>query len=1232
MAIQFGKTWWGEHWLRSLENVDYDNRLPRGATYARKGNVLSVRTKDNEMKARVSGSRATPYKVTIIVPPFFEDQIERLIDRIVMQPALISKLLNRELDPSILQIAEEVGLKVFPKQWTDFKMQCSCPDWAVPCKHLAAVIYMISREIDNNPFLVFEMHKVDLLDELKKRGLFIKEQKKNGVPRLNSLWRREKRKGKSGFEEERAYERVDFSELRDVGEPLVQLLADAPPFYPGGNFKDIYASQFIRLGKEAKRLLNKRLDFEALFPVPADTLAISHHTRLSFTVDRNNRVVVLANEGTGGLMKNGEKTTGDGDGAESGDGTGRGTGDGIGSEAGGGTGSEAGDGTGGGTGSGSTEKELQHLLPELFKLNPDYLPDYQPSVAASHRMLFAAIHLTANGNIVPQIVELENRRSMVRWIPAMMDEQTRVLVGKLAEIVPPGLLQTSYKSRQVEKWRPVENQTEELLSLFISALVTKMSKPSKEDLFEDLFFKGKSHDFSDVGEKGLDGGIKVWLDRYYLTAEEYKPLITVNEINDGMLDDQFEVAVSIQDRSLSDVAPYPLSAVLKEKEFEQQRFKILQNVSLLSPFIRGLDIHINTAGDHLSVFETAEFAPFLMEILPAIRLLGIPILLPKSLQELLRPKVSMLLQRKSEQGGFVSLDDLLTFDWRVALGDTLLSQEEFNKLMANASGLFRFKEQYIYVNEEEIEKLHKIFTQEKPLSPYQLFQTALSEEYEGTPVSLTDEVRAMMAELTSVENIPLPRELKATMRPYQERGYSWMYRNSRIGFGSIIADDMGLGKTVQVIAILLKLKEEQAINEKQKALVVVPTGLLTNWQAEIAKFSPSLSTHIYHGTARDLKQFDADIMLTTYGVARGDSEILKKQKWQVMVIDEAQNIKNHEAGQSKAIKTIPANIRIAMSGTPVENRLSEFWSIMDFTNKGYLGTVKAFKNDYATPIQLFNDEKVVKKFRKITSPFMMRRMKTDKTIISDLPDKVEQNQFAVLSKQQAALYEKTMEAAMEEIEGYSDNGDNQTLFKRQGLVLQMILALKQICNHPAHFLKNGNWDPALSGKVELLFELLDSIISTGEKVLIFTQFREMGSILEKIIAERFGDRPMFYHGGCTVPERQKMVERFQTDRADKVFILSLKAAGTGLNLTAASHVIHFDLWWNPAVENQATDRAYRIGQKKNVMVHRMITKNTFEEKIDEMIQRKKHLADMTVATGESWIGKLSNKELREIFE
>ncbi|MFA7141288.1 MAG: DEAD/DEAH box helicase, partial [Proteiniphilum sp.] len=438
--------------------------------------------------------------------------------------------------------------------------------------------------------------------------------------------------------------------------------------------------------------------------------------------------------------------------------------------------------------------------------------------------------------------------------------------------------------------------------------------------------------------------------------------------------------------------------------------------------------------------------------------------------------------------------------------------------------------------------------------------------------------------------------------------------------------------TLQVIAILLKLKEEKMINGKKRALVVVPTGLLTNWQEEIARFAPSLTTHIYHGTARDLTLFDEDVMLTTYGVCRGDNDLLKRRKWAVMAIDEAQNIKNYSTAQTKAVKSIPAEIRIAMSGTPVENRLSEFWSIMDYTNKGYMGSLKKFNEEYAAPIQVSNDEQVVRKFKKITSPFLMRRMKSDKSIISDLPDKVEQNQYALLTRQQAALYEKTTQAAMELIEGCGEEGDQQSLFKRQGLVLQMILALKQICNHPANFLKNGNDNPLLSGKVELLFELLDAITEAGEKVLIFTQFREMGDLLERFITDRYGDAPLFYHGGCSVEHRHEMVKRFQENRANKLFILSLKAAGTGLNLTAASHVIHFDLWWNPAVENQATDRAYRIGQKKNVMVHRFITKNTFEEKIDEMITKKKMLAEMTVATGENWIGKLSNRELREIFE
>ena len=320
-----------------------------------------------------------------------------------------------------------------------------------------------------------------------------------------------------------------------------------------------------------------------------------------------------------------------------------------------------------------------------------------------------------------------------------------------------------------------------------------------------------------------------------------------------------------------------------------------------------------------------------------------------------------------------------------------------------------------------------------------------------------------------------------------------------------------------------------------------------------------------------------------------------------------------------------------MSGTPVENRLSELWSIMDYSNRGFLGTPKEFNDNFGSPIEIFNDLAAAEKLKKVTAPFMMRRLKSDKSIISDLPDKIEMDCFSTLAKEQASLYEKTLELAMKEIEGI-DSSDKKGLFVRQGLVLQMILALKQICNHPTQFLKNNILDASLSGKLDLLFDKLDSILESNEKVLLFTQFTEMGKLLQYFIEERYKVAPLFYHGGCSIQKRKEMVASFQTNHADKIFILSLKAAGTGLNLTAANHVIHYDLWWNPAVEAQATDRAYRIGQKSNVMVHRFITKNTFEERINDMIQSKKALAEMTVSTGENWIGNMSNKELKDMFE
>ena len=342
--------------------------------------------------------------------------------------------------------------------------------------------------------------------------------------------------------------------------------------------------------------------------------------------------------------------------------------------------------------------------------------------------------------------------------------------------------------------------------------------------------------------------------------------------------------------------------------------------------------------------------------------------------------------------------------------------------------------------------------------------------------------------------------------------------------------------------------------------------------------------------------------------------------------NEAQNIKNPAAAQTKAAKSIPARSFIAMSGTPVENRLSEYWSILDFANRGLLGPLARFTKEFAVPIERNRDQRVIQQFQKVTAPFLLRRVKSDKHIISDLPDKIEQDEYATLTDTQAALYESVVRESLQVIRGESDT------FHRQGLVLQMILALKQVCNHPAHYLKKqGDQGPSISGKASLLLDLLDPILANHEKCLIFTQFREMGELLRPWIRERTGHLPPFLHGGVSRKQRDAMVDKFQQDPRDHILILSLKAGGTGLNLTAASHVIHYDLWWNPAVEAQATDRAYRIGQQRNVQVHRLITRATFEEHINDLMKTKRDLANLTVGVGEQWIGNLNDAELQEVF-
>ena len=545
----------------------------------------------------------------------------------------------------------------------------------------------------------------------------------------------------------------------------------------------------------------------------------------------------------------------------------------------------------------------------------------------------------------------------------------------------------------------------------------------------------------------------------------------------------------------------------------------------------------------------------------------------------------------------ISLDDIMDFSYEIAIGNEKISLEEFNKLVEGHNGHF------------------------KSLSRMELIHAAMSGQIAEYDFDYDDAFAKIIQDFNKPVEVTSPKELKGELRPYQMTGLKWLWTNISKGFGACMADDMGLGKTIQVISLILKMKEENKLDKP--VLVICPTTLMGNWMKELQLFAPSLDAVIYHGAERKL-DVKHDVILTTYAIMRIDVEELKKHTWGMIIVDEAQNIKNPDTAQTLAIKTLKSDTKIAMTGTPVENRLTELWSIFDFINHGYLGTLKEFQKSYAIPIERFKETSRAAKLKMSVSPFVLRRLKTDKHVITDLPEKMVLNDYCYLSKPQAVLYEKTLNEMMEKISGF-------TGINRRGNIFKLITALKQICNHPYQFLKGGEMSKELSGKMDKCISTVQSILDNNEKTLIFTQYKEMGDILCKVIADECNTDPLFFHGSLTVPQREELINKFQTEDDSKVMILSLKAGGTGLNLTSATNVIHYDLWWNPAVEDQATDRTYRIGQDKNVMVHRMITLGTFEEKIDEMLKAKKELADLAVYEGEKIITELSDDEIYQIF-
>lgn len=1225
----FATNWWSKKWLSSLLAGVRPHDLETAIGYAGRGLVSELNVVDNRVVAVVSGPRGGRHNNYLVFPKFPAENAELFADILKKQPAELMALKNNALNPSIELILSKAGLTLFDSL-ENIKIECDCKD-ALPCKYVIATLLKLSHKLNTDPSILFKLHGLDTND-LKECSV---EVVKAEVPHENGLFRI---KAVSDLKDSYGIDPMPLPEFKflqwtDYSKILPALLPAFPAFCRAGNFKKTFCDEIERI----HNIFNESFSFSAF---AEDFRIASAKTSL----DPREPLALEHSEGWGWLfdfaVANGNRM----------------------------------------------RASVSNGMSALCNLDESNYSNWHPTVRFFFLSLKVAFYLVRTGAIYPQVFWLNDDVAQMRWLPAEMLPEILAVVSALDEAAPQNVVLSRNKT--------LYGQTEHVLSLYLGSLLkfARLTHPRKtiHDNLLGFFFDCKSGKLGASAHE-IPRMIQEWFSVYNTLDFKTQIWFVCAEIGD-------DIAMDVFVQTENDAATrVPLQELFENND--SRLLSVLNVLSSVSENFELLKVYVESKATEPVILRGEELLDFLQVRLPKIQVLGIQVEMPKSLLEIKKPKARIAIRGGNGGLGGFSANDILDFDWEVAIGDEQISAKEFLKLAEAAEGLLKFKSQYVQFSEEDLKLLQERIN-DKNLDQSKLMQACLTGEYQedasgvedAVPITLTPQMKAGIDAWRGETEIDIPEGLQATLRPYQERGFSWLYKNLELGFGCILADDMGLGKTLQVITLLLKLKEMGKL-EEGKALVIVPAGLLCNWQVEIKKFAPELAVFAYHGGMRDLLKFNADVLVTTYGTFRRDSEKLKTLQWQIVVIDEAQNIKNFETEQSRLVRSMQAPMKIAMSGTPVENRLMEFWTIMDFCNRGLLPGMAEFHSQYENPIQKENNAEAAEKFRKITAPFMLRRMKTDKSIISDLPDKIIQDEYAELTKSQAMLYRKSLEHFMAELEAakLTDEDDPHALFKRKGIILQMILALKQICNHPQTFLKRSvfevaqhaeilnhprqartgveddellenqiakhaipgsdnpvilgtdrespqNAEPVVtrltskdSGKLRMLMDLLESIQEQGEKTLIFTQFAEMGELLKDAITNELNLKCDFYHGGLSQTQRKKMVDDFQENPENKVLILSLKAGGTGLNLTAASQVIHYDLWWNPAIEAQATDRAFRIGQTKNVQVHRFITKGTFEEKINALLESKRAIANMTVNAGETWLTDLSDKELGEVF-
>ena len=684
--------------------------------------------------------------------------------------------------------------------------------------------------------------------------------------------------------------------------------------------------------------------------------------------------------------------------------------------------------------------------------------------------------------------------------------------------------------------------------------------------------------------------------------------------------------------------------VYQNRTIEQPQETFLRGLGLASRLYPKITTSLETASPEFCYLTPTEAYEFIKTVIWRFEDSGLGVILPPSLanREGWANRLGLKISAESPQqkSGRLGLQNLLNFQWQLAIGGQTISKIQFDKLVKLNSPLVEINGEWVELRPQDIKTAQNFFSSRKEQMSLSL-EDALriskgdTQVIEKLPV-VSFEASGALAELIGtltnnqeIQILPTLGNFTGQLRPYQERGVAWLAFLERWGLGACLADDMGLGKTIQFIAFILHLKAENVL--EKPTLLVCPTSVMGNWQKEVSKFAPTLKVLEYHGDKRPQgKAFTEtvnkhDLVITSYALIHRDIKLLKTVEWQIIVLDEAQNIKNSESKQSQAVRQLETTFRIALTGTPVENRLQELWSILDFLNPGYLGNKQFFQRRFAMPIEKYGDTASLNQLRSLVQPFILRRLKTDKDIIQDLPEKQEMTVFCGLTSEQATLYQQLVDQSLVEIE--SAEG-----LQRRGMILGLLVKLKQICNHPAQYLKLATLEKHYSAKLQRLEEMLDEVVAEGDRALIFTQFAEWGKLLKPYLENRLGREIFFLYGSTSKKQREEMIDRFQHDpQGSPIMILSLKAGGVGLNLTRANHVFHFDRWWNPAVENQATDRVFRIGQTRNVQVHKFVCTGTLEEKINDMIESKKQLAEQVVGAGEDWLTEMDTDQLRNLL-